>query len=122
MVDTSDLNNIIRQIETFQRLAARKLEAAYRSQDGKGKVNEGLLQQGQAYIKQAENLINQNIVPILQSINPSQVASALAAAGASSGLISQVSTVLNAARAVAVTGMSTAAICEAISAPYRFYW
>lgn len=113
--DKAELNNIIRHIETLQRLAAKKMAEAYRSQDGKGNVNEGLLQQGQAYLKQAEALIEQNIVPILQSLNPAQVASALAAAGASPQLMSQVSTVLNAAKNVAQVGMTAAEICQIIN-------
>lgn len=114
-LDKAELNNIIRQIEAFQQMAAKKLAEAYRSQDGKGNVNEGLLKQGQAYLKQAETLVEQNIVPILQSLNPAQVGSALAAAGASPQLMSQVSTVLNAARTVAQVGMTTAEICAIIN-------
>ncbi len=114
-IDKLDLNQIVHQIETLQRLAAKKLAEAYRSQDGKGKVNEGLLQQGQAYLNQAEKIIEQNIVPILQSLNPAQVASALAAAGASPQLMSQVKTVLTAARGVAAAGMTTAEICAIIN-------
>lgn len=115
ILDKAELNNIIRQIETLQKLAGKKLAEAYRSQDGRGNVNEGLLQQGQAYLKQAETLIEQNIVPILQSLNPAQVASALAAAGASRQLMSQVLTVLNAAKNVAKVGMTAAEICQIIN-------
>lgn len=115
MGDKLDLTEVIRQIENLQRAADRILPHAYRSQDGKGKINEGLLKQGNIYLDKARELIDQNIVPILQSLNPSQVTAALTAAGASSSIISQVSTALNAARAVAVSGMSTAAICEAIN-------
>jgi len=114
-MDKADLNNIIRQIEALQQMAAKKLAEAYRSQDGKGKVNEGLLQQGQAYLNQAEKLIEQNIVPILQSLNPAQVASALAAVNASPQLVAQVKTVLTAARSVAAAGMTTAEICAVIN-------
>ena len=77
--ETVDIGNIIRQIEMLQQGADRLLKLAYQSADGKGKVNEGLLQQGQALLKQAEQLIEQNIVPILQGLNPAAVASALTA-------------------------------------------
>ena len=115
MEEVFELTEVIRQIEGLQRQAGRFLEMAYRSQDGKGNVNEGLLQQGQVFLQRAEALIQENIVPILQSLNPSQVASSLAAAGASPALISEVTPILNAARAVAAGGMSVAAICEVIS-------
>lgn len=113
--DQVKLNNIIRQIDALEQAAAKKLAEAYRSQNGKGSVNEALLQQGRAFQKQAEALIEQNIVPILQSLNPAQVASALAAAGASSQMMSQVSNVLNAARTVAQAGLTTAEICQIIN-------
>lgn len=120
MEDSTDINNVIRHIQSLQADAERCLRMAYYSQNGKGGIDEGLLRKGQKLLNQANEIIKQNLVPLLQSVNPAEVATILSTLGVAGAFKAEILNTLNLAKNMAKAGMETARIIEMIEMAFPF--
>ena len=85
MAESFDFTSFEQQVRQLYNLADKCL---YKSVTMR-RVDENLIKQGNEYLRQAQDLIGQNLQPILTSINPSDVASALTAAAAAGTISSR---------------------------------
>lgn len=85
MGDGFDFTDIQRQVENLYQMADKCINKARAT----GRVDEKLLAEGSKYLQQAQEIVEQNLQPILASVNPSDVAAALTAAAGAGAISSQ---------------------------------
>jgi hypothetical protein len=109
--DSVTFEELMAQIERLHRDMMRNMDLAARHYRNE-RLRNTHYQLQQIAFKQVEQLIERNIVPVLQGLNPAQVAGAMAACGASAQLKTEVTAALSAAR-------TAAAAAEAVAAEQR---